>query len=87
MKGLTYGRLDAVLRSFGLRVQEIDGNTRVYTYPGTEALFTVPILPDSQEVSNFHVMGARMTLDAYGIADADEVTARMLKAASPATAS
>ncbi len=87
MKGVTYGRLDAVMRSFGLRVQEIDGDTRVYTYPGTEAIFPVPIRPDAEEAANMHILGAKVTLDTYGIADGDEFIARLLKASDPPAAS
>ncbi len=86
MKGVTYGGLDAVLRSFGMHVREIDGDTRVYTYPGTEALLTVPIMPDGEQAHNFYVMGAKGVLDSYGIASADEVTARLVQSAGPAPA-
>ncbi len=87
MKGVTYGRLDSALRSFGMHVREIDGDTRVYTYPGTEALLTVPIMPDEEPAHNFHILGGRLALSAAGLGSADEFTARLLQASDPAPAS
>jgi hypothetical protein len=77
MSGVTYGHLDAVLRSFGLQVKEIDGDTRVYTYPGSEAIFTVPIMPAEEQAAGMHILGAKVTVDTYGIADGDEFLARL----------
>ncbi|MBY0231829.1 MAG: hypothetical protein K2W96_21285 [Gemmataceae bacterium] len=80
MKGVTYGRLDAVLRSYGFQVRDVDEDTRVYACPDSEALFAVPILSEAEPVSTFHLLAAKATLDAYGIADGDELTARLQKA-------
>jgi len=77
---VNYGQLDAILRSYGFVIHEPRKGVRVYTLPDSEALFAVPIFPDSQQVSNMHLLGAKATLDAFGIANADEFTARLLKA-------
>ncbi len=84
---VNYGQLDTVLRSYGFVTHEPKKGVRVYTYPGTEALFPIPIRPADEQVSNWHIMGARMTVDAYGIGDPDEFDARLIKAGDPAPAS
>jgi len=84
---INYGQLDAILRSYGFVTHEPRKGARVYTFPGTEVLFPIPIRPDTEQVSNFHLMGAKMTVDAYGIADPDELAARLVNAGDAAPAS
>jgi hypothetical protein len=81
MTGYTYGQLDATMRSFGFVVRDLDADTRVYVYPGSEAMIAIPIFPDTQEAYPHHLTGARMVLDLYGIAKPDEFISRLQKAA------
>lgn len=75
METATYHQLDAVLRSYGFTVREPEPGTRVYKHPGTGALLIFPILPDDQAVYPHHIVGTRMVLDAFGIADPPEFAA------------
>ncbi len=75
---VNYGQFDSVLRASGFVTHEPKKGTRVYTYPDSEALIAIPIRPESEQVSNFHLMAAKMTVDADGIADPDELAARLV---------
>lgn len=76
----TYHQLDVVLRSFGFTVREPEPGTRVYKHPDTGALLIFPIMPDRATVREHHLVGTRMTLDAFGIADPPEFADRLQKA-------
>jgi len=80
MPEVTYSRLDAVLRSLGFSVGEPERDTRVYRHETTGALIVLPILPDQEVVLPRHLVGVRMTLDGFGIADPLEFASRLQKA-------
>jgi hypothetical protein len=80
MGSVTYHQLDVVLRSLGFTVREPEPGSRVYKHPDTGALLIFPILPDGDAVREHHLVGTRMTLDAFGIADPLEFTSRLQKA-------
>ena len=80
MNDVTYAQFDQVLKSLGFKPDEPVKGTRVYRHPLSEARITVPIQPDDQLVFSHHLVGARMILDAFGIADEPEFTSRLQKA-------
>jgi hypothetical protein len=80
MPEVTYRGLDEVLRSLGFSVREPEQGTRVYRHAETGALIVLPILPDADPVLPRHLVGARMTLDGFGIADPLEFASRLQKA-------
>lgn len=80
MPDITYSRLDKVLRSLGFSVGEPEQGTRVYRHTETGALIVLPILPDQDEVLPRHLVGARMILDGFGIADPLEFDSKLQKA-------
>jgi hypothetical protein len=80
MPEVTYGRLDEVLRSLGFSVSEPEMGTRVYQHAGTAARVILPVLPDRDLVFPHHLVGTRMILEAFGIADPPEFTSRLQKA-------
>lgn len=79
MAAVTYHQLDSVLRTLGFAVQEPDPEARVYKHPGG-ALLIFPILPDGEPVREHHLVGTRMTLEAFGIADPPEFASQLQKA-------
>ena len=79
MPEATYNQLDAVLRGFGFTVREPDPETRVYKHPGG-ALLAFPTLPERDRVREHHLVGTRMVLEAFGIADPPDFAARLQKA-------
>jgi hypothetical protein len=79
MEKATYHQLDVVLRAYGFAVREPEPGLRVYKHPGG-ALLLIPLLPDTDQVPGHHVVGTRMVLDAFGIADPPEFAARLEKA-------
>jgi hypothetical protein len=80
MQKVTYRRLDEVLRSLGFSAREPEPGTRLYTHEKTGAPIVLPVLPDQDEVLPRHLMGVRMTLEAFGIADPPEFASRLQKA-------
>ena len=78
---VTYGQLDKVLRSLGFscRVLDQDPPTRVYEHE-SGALITVPPLADADFVLDRHLVGARATLDLFGIADPKVFDSKLQKA-------
>jgi hypothetical protein len=80
MPEVTYHQLDVVLRSLGFSVTEPEQGTRVYKHPHTGALLIFPILPERNAVREHHLVGTRMTLDAFGIADPPDFTSRLQNA-------
>lgn len=80
MPEVNYRQLDAVLRSLGFSVNEAEPGTRVYKHAQSGALLVFPILPDHVAVREHHLVGTRMTLDAFGLADPPDFTSRLEKA-------
>ena len=68
---VTYGQLDKALRSLGFtrRLLQGDPPARRYEHKETEALITMPPFPETDFVLDYHLDGARATLDLFGIAD------------------
>jgi hypothetical protein len=68
---VTYGQLDKVLRSLGFssHLEKGESPARVYEHKQTGASFMVPPFPETDLVLDYHLVGARTTLDIFGIAD------------------
>jgi hypothetical protein len=77
MPEATYRQLDVVLRELGFAVREPEPGTRVYKHAGTGALLAFPVLPEHAAVREHHLVGTRMTLDAFGLADPPDFAARL----------
>ena len=77
MSEITYGRLDATLRALGFAATVFENDTRIYKHAKTGALVTFPLLPDNKVVLPHHLVGTRMILDAFGIAEPPEFTAHL----------
>jgi hypothetical protein len=71
-----------VLRSLGFSCRLLAGEppARVYEHPPTGASFMLPPFPDSDQVLDYHLVGARTTLDNFGIADPALFEAHLQKA-------
>jgi hypothetical protein len=80
MPGLTYGRLDEVLRSLGFSLRDPYEKNKVYLHEGTGALVMFPEFPDDAEVLARHLGMVRGVLDAYGIADPLDFAAKLQRA-------
>ena len=79
MRKATYRQLDTVLRSLGFKVYDPEPGTRVYRYPNSKALLVFPVLPARDAVRQHHLVGTRMVLEAFGIADPPEFESRLQK--------
>jgi hypothetical protein len=77
MPEVTYARLDEVFRSLGFSVSEPEPGTRVYRHAASGALLILPTYPDRDIVLQHYLVGARMTLDAFGGAEPLEFTSRL----------
>jgi hypothetical protein len=79
---VTYSQLDQVLRSLGFSLRLKDGErpTRVYEHKETGAYITTPPYPMTDLVWDWHLVGARTTVDLFGIADPDTFDAEIRKA-------
>jgi hypothetical protein len=79
---VTYGQLDKVLRSLGFscRLVKKDPPTRVYEHKESGALLMMPPFPMTDFVVDYHLAGARATLDVFGIADPKVFDAKLQKA-------
>jgi hypothetical protein len=68
---VTYGQLDKVLRSLGFscRLLKEDPPARVYEHKESGAMIVMPPFPETDFVLDYHLVGARTTLDLFGIAD------------------
>jgi hypothetical protein len=79
---ITYGQLDKVLRSLGFscRLVKKDPPTRVYEHKQSGALLMMPPFPMTDHVLDYHLVGARTTLDLFGIADPKVFDAKLQKA-------
>jgi hypothetical protein len=79
--GVTYGQLDRVLRSLGVSCRLVEGDppARVYEHNETGASFMIPPFPESDFVLDYHLVGARSTMDLFGIADPKVFDAKVKK--------
>ena len=79
---VTYGQLDKVLRSLGFSCHLTKGEppARVYEHKESGASFIVPSFPETDFVLDYHLVGARTTLDLFGIADPKVFDAKLRKA-------
>jgi hypothetical protein len=80
MPKVTYGQLDRVLHSLGFALRGIKDKNKVYLHAPTGALIVYPVLADEDEVSAHHLVMVRSILEAYGIADPLDFTAKLQKA-------
>jgi hypothetical protein len=78
---VTYGQLDRVLRSLGFscRLSKTKPPARVYEHE-SGALLTTPPFPMDNFVLENHLVGARTTLDLFGIADPKSFNTQLQKA-------
>jgi hypothetical protein len=78
---VTYGQLDKVLRSLGFSARLAHGEppARVYEHLETGASFIIPLFPETDFVLDYHLVGARTTLDLFGIADPSGFDAKLQK--------
>jgi hypothetical protein len=79
---VTYGQLDRALRSYGFscRLVEKDRPARRYEHKASGALISMPPFPETDFVLDYHLIGARTTLDLFGIADPRAFDAELQKA-------
>jgi hypothetical protein len=79
---VTYGQLDKVLRSLGFSCRLLKGDppARRYEHKETGALISIPPFPEADFVLDYHLVGARTTLDLFGIADPKVFDAKLQKA-------
>lgn len=79
---VTYGQLDRVLRSLGFsrRMLKKDPPALRYEHKESGAWISVPPFPETDKVLDYHLLGARMTVDGFGIADAADFDAKIQKA-------
>ena len=80
--GVTYGQLDKVLRSLGFSCRLVKGDppARVYEHKETGAYITMPPFPETDFVLDYHLIGARTTVDLFGIADPKVFDRKLQKA-------
>jgi hypothetical protein len=78
----TYGQLDKVLRSLGFscRLLKEEPPARVYEHKESEALIVIPAFPETDFVLDAHLVGARTTVDLFGIADPKVFDSKLQKA-------
>jgi hypothetical protein len=79
---VTYGQLDRVLRSLGFscRLLKEDPPARVYEHKESGAVVMIPPFPETDFVLDYHLVGARKTLDLFGVADPKVFDAKLQKA-------
>lgn len=77
---ITYAQLHDLLRALGFNARATDDGP-VYKHKASGALLAFPTLPDAQFVMPHHLVGTRMTLDAFGILEPHEFDARLRQAA------
>ena len=80
---VTYGQLDKALRAMGFSSYLAKGEppTRVYDHKETGAGFMIPPYPETDFVLEYHLVGARTTVDRFGVADPKVFDAQLVKAA------
>ena len=79
---VTYGQLDKVLRSLGFscRLVQEEPPARVYEHKETGAMIIMPPFPETDLVLDYHLIGARTTLDLFGVADPKVFDAKLQRA-------
>jgi hypothetical protein len=79
---VSYGQLDKVLRSLGFtcRVVQQNGEGRRYEHRQSGAVILLPAFPADDKVWEHHLVGAQVTLENFGIADASVFAAKLQKA-------
>jgi hypothetical protein len=79
---VTYGQLDKVLRSLGFscRLVQEEPPARVYEHKETGAMIMMPPFPETDLVLDYHLIGARTTLDLFGVADPKVFDAKLQRA-------
>ncbi len=78
---VTYGQLDRVLRSLGSScwLSKKEPPAHVYQHE-SGAIITTPPYPMEDFVMDYHLLGARTTVDLFGIADPKVFDAKLQKA-------
>jgi len=78
---VTYAQLDKVLRSLGFsrRLVDSDPPARIYEHKEVGAYITIPPYPMTDFVWDWHLIGARTTVDLNGIAEAAAFDAELRK--------
>jgi hypothetical protein len=79
---VTYSQLDKVLRSLGFSRRLIKGEPPAYVYDHKEtgASFVILPYPETDFVLDYHLVGARVILDEFGIAAPEVFNAKLQKA-------
>lgn len=79
---VTYQQLDKVLRSlsFTKRLSKSEPAQIVYEHKASGAIIMIPSLPDTSKVIDFQLIGARVTLDQFGLMDPKEFDAELQRA-------
>jgi hypothetical protein len=79
---ITYGQLDRVLRAMGFscRLLQEEPPARHYEHQPSGASIMIPPFPESDFVLDYHLVGARTTLDLFGIAAPAVFDAQLKKA-------
>lgn len=68
---ITYGQLDRALKALGFTRRYVakDPPAVRYEHPRSGALISMPPFEDDEKVIDYHLSGARATLEVFGIAD------------------
>jgi hypothetical protein len=80
MAEVTYGQLEETLRALGFACRGVQEQNKVYRHEETGALVVFPEFPVGEPVLPRHLVAVRAILEAYGIADPLEFTAKVQKA-------
>lgn len=78
---VTYGELDAVLRSLGFSCHPSrhEPPGRVYEHKTAGAMILLPALPEGDKVFEYHLVAVRTELDNFGIANPTVFAAKLQK--------
>jgi hypothetical protein len=76
---ITYGQLDKLLRSFGFlcHLDKAQPPARIYEHKKSGAILKFPPFPKTDNVLDYHLIGARKTLELFGIADPQRFDAKL----------
>jgi hypothetical protein len=79
---VTYGQLNRALRALGVTSRLVPGNPPAvcYEHKAFGRLFTFPPFPETDFVVDYHLAGARLMLDNFGIATPKVFDAQLQKA-------
>jgi hypothetical protein len=80
MSDLTYGQLDAALRSLGFATRVVEPNNWEYRHTETGAVIFLPIFPADKRVLSRHHTAVGIVLEGYGIADAADLAGKIHEA-------